>query len=113
MDPKVNGQIQREWGWLVAIYLFLGGVGGGAYTIAAVNSFLGKMLEPSTAAGVLIGFPALLVGSVCLLADLGTPTKAILAGMKPRTSWIARGTWIISIFMILTFVHALLLFFTD
>ena len=42
MDPKVNGQMQREWGWLIAIYLFLGGVGGGAYTIAAINSFLGR-----------------------------------------------------------------------
>ena len=113
MDPKVNGQIQREWGWLVAIYLFLGGVGGGAYTIAAFNSFLGKMLEPSTAVGLWISFPALAIGSMCLVADLGTPTRAFLAGMKPRTSWIARGTWIISIFMFISFVHAMLLFFTD
>ena len=35
MNPKVNGQLQREWSWLIAIYLFLGGIGGGAYTIAA------------------------------------------------------------------------------
>ena len=48
MNPKVNGQIQTEWSWLIAIYLFLGGVGGGAYTIAALNSFLGKPLEPAT-----------------------------------------------------------------
>jgi formate-dependent nitrite reductase membrane component NrfD len=33
--------------------------------------------------------------------------------MKPRTSWIARGTWIISTFMLVAFVHAVLLFFTD
>lgn len=113
MDPKVNGQIQKEWRWLVAIYLFLGGVGGGAYTIAAFNSFLGKMLEPSTKVGLWISFPALLIGSMCLVADLGTPTRAFLAGMKPRTSWIARGTWIISIFMTLAFVHTVLLLFTD
>ena len=99
MDPKVNGQIQTEWGWLVAIYLFLGGVGAGAYTIAALNSFLGKTLEPSTAVGLWISFPALLIGSLCLLADLGSPSRAVLAGMKPRTSWIARGFWIISLFM--------------
>ena len=30
MDPKVNGQLQKEWGWLIAAYLFLGGVAGGA-----------------------------------------------------------------------------------
>ena len=113
MDPKVNGQIQREWGWLIALYLYLGGLGAGAYTIAGINSFLGKMLEPSTQAGLWIGFWALAIGSLCLLADLGSPTRAVLAGMKPRTSWIARGFWIISAFMILAFVHAALVTFTD
>ena len=112
MDPKVNGQIQTEWGWLVAIYLFLGGVGGGAYTIAAVNSFLGEALERSTIVGLWISFPALIIGSLCLVADLGSPGKAILAGLKPRTSWIARGFWIISIFMVLALAHTALLLFT-
>jgi len=105
MDPKVNGQIQTEWRWLIAIYLFLGGVGGGAYTIAAINSFLGEALEASTIVGLWISFPALIIGSLCLLADLGQPTKAVLAGMKPGTSWIARGFWIISIFMIIAMLH--------
>ena len=111
MNPKMNGQVQTEWGWLIAIYLFLGGVGGGAYTIAALNSFLGEALERSTIVGLWISFPALIIGSLCLVADLGAPSRAILAGMKPRTSWIARGFWIISIFMILAFAHTMLLLF--
>jgi len=111
MDPKVNGQIQTEWRWLIAIYLFLGGVGGGAYSIAAINSFLGEALEPSTIVGLWISFPALMIGSLCLLGDLGQPTKAVLAGMKPGTSWIARGFWIISIFMIVAMVHTWLALF--
>lgn len=105
MDPKATGQIQTEWRWLIAIYLFLGGVGGGAYTIAAINSFVGKVMEPATIVGLWISFPALIIGSVCLMADLGKPAKAVLAGMKPGTSWIARGVWIISIFMIIAMVH--------
>jgi formate-dependent nitrite reductase membrane component NrfD len=113
MNPKVNGQIQTEWRWLIALYLFLGGVGAGAYTIAAVNSFLGHALEPSTIVGLWISFPALVIGSLCLLADLGQPTKAILAGMKPGTSWIARGFWIISIFMVVAMVHTWLAVFGD
>ena len=108
MDPKVNGQLQTEWGWLVAIYLFLGGVGAGAYTIAAVNGLIGESLELSTTVGLWISFPALMIGSAFLLADLGSPTRAILAGKKLGTSWIARGFWIISIFMVLAFVHFLL-----
>jgi formate-dependent nitrite reductase membrane component NrfD len=113
MNPKVNGQIQTEWRWLIALYLFLGGVGAGAYTIAAINSFLGKALEPSTIVGLWISFPALIIGSLCLLADLGQPTKAVLTGMKPGTSWIARGFWIISIFMIVAMVHTWLAVFGD
>ena len=113
MDPKVNGQLQHDWGWLIAAYLFLGGVGGGAYTIAAINSFLGASLELSTTVGLWIGFPALLIGTLFLMVDLGSPTRAFLAGMKPATSWIARGTWIISAFMVLSFVHLVLHQFTD
>lgn len=113
MDPKVNGQLQREWGWLIAVYLFLGGVGSGAYTIAAINSFLGEDLGLSTTVGLWIAFPALLIGSIFLIADLGSPGRAFLAGMKPGTSWIARGTWIILAFMILSFLHLVLRQFTE
>ena len=113
MDPKVNGQLQTEWNWLIAVYLFLGGVGAGAYTIAALNGFVGDSLQLSTTVGLWISFPALAIGSVALLADLGQPAKAVYAGMKPGTSWIARGFWIISIFMILSFIHFLLHQFGD
>jgi polysulfide reductase chain C len=59
-----------------------------------------------------IGFPAVLIGTLFLLADLGTPSRAVLAAMKPRTSWIARGTLIISIFMVLAFLHLVLYQYT-
>ena len=109
MDPKVNGQLQKDWGWLIAAYLFLGGVGAGAYVIAALNGF-GKDEAPlSTTVGLWISWPALLIGTICLLADLGQPMKAVLAGLKPGTSWIARGFWVISIFMVLSFLHTVLL----
>jgi len=113
MNPKANGQLQTEWGWLIAIYLFLGGIGGGAYTIAALNWFVGDRAGESTRIGLWIGFPALLIGSIFLFADLGSPTKAFLAAMKPGSSWIARGTLIISTFMALSLVHLVLIEFTD
>jgi formate-dependent nitrite reductase membrane component NrfD len=112
MDPKVNGQLQHEWGWLIAAYLFLGGVGAGAYTIAAINGFLGEGLALSTTVGLWIGFPALLIGTLFLIADLGSPSRVFLSAMKPRSSWIARGTLIISVFMLLSFVHLVLHSFT-
>jgi len=113
MNPDVNGQMQREWGWWIAVYLFLGGIGGGAYTIGAVNWLIGDGAEASTTLGLWIGFPALAIGSLCLLVDLGSPTKAFLAGMKPGTSWMARGFWIISVFMVLAFAHFFIHLFTE
>ncbi len=113
MDPKVNGQLQHDWGWLLAVYLFLGGVAGGAYTIGAINSFLGSELELSTTIGLWISFPAIIIGSLFLIVDLGVPSRAFLAGMKPGTSWIARGTWIIFIFIVLSFIHLVLHQFTS
>jgi polysulfide reductase chain C len=113
MNPKANGQLQTEWGWLIAIYLFLGGIGGGAYTIAALNWFVGDGAGESTRVGLWIGFPALLIGSIFLMADLGSPAKAFLAAMKPGSSWIARGTLIISTFMALSLAHLVLIEFTD
>lgn len=113
MDPKVNGQLQHHWGWLIAAYLFLGGVSGGAYTIAAINSFLGADVAFSTTVGLWIAFPAIIIGTLFLIADLGSPSRAFLAGMKPGTSWIARGTWIIFIFIMLSFLHLVLHRFTS
>ncbi len=113
MDPKVNGQLQEEWGWWVAFDLFLGGVAGGAYTIAAINGFVGEGLALSTSVGLWIAPPALLVAGACLLADLGSPKHTFLAGMKPGTSWISRGVWIITAFMTLAIVHLILHSFTD
>jgi formate-dependent nitrite reductase membrane component NrfD len=108
MNPNVTGQLQTEWSWWIAAYLFLGGIGGGAYTIAVVNWFVGGSVSVSTSVGLWIGFPALLIGSVCLLVDLGSPTRAVLAGLKVRTSWIARGFWIISAFMAIALLHLVL-----
>jgi formate-dependent nitrite reductase membrane component NrfD len=40
-----------------------------------------------------------------LLADLGSPLNAWRVWMKPKTSWIARGTIIIVLFMIFAAIH--------
>ncbi len=111
MDPKVNGQLQNDWGWLIAAYLFLGGVGAGAYVVAAINGFGQAEAPMSTVVGLWVSWPALLIGTICLLADLGQPMKAVLAGLKPGTSWIARGFWVITVFMILAFLHTVMLMF--
>ncbi|MBC8554257.1 MAG: polysulfide reductase NrfD [Candidatus Brocadiales bacterium] len=95
---------QTKWGWLLAIYLFLAGLGGGAYTAGVLGDFLGWHIGISKI-GILLGFPSVLLGTIFLIADLGKPKNFWRAFMKPGTSWIARGTIIISIFMIVNFIH--------
>jgi formate-dependent nitrite reductase membrane component NrfD len=112
MDQKVDGQIQHEWKWLKAAYLFLGGLGAGAYVLAAINSFARESMAPVVSVGLWIAFPSVLIGTILLTAALGTPSRAFLAANKQRTSWISRGTVILSVFMLLSFLHLVLYQFT-
>jgi formate-dependent nitrite reductase membrane component NrfD len=50
--------------------------------------------------GVFLGMPCVLIGCLFLLLDLGKPINAWRVWMKPGTSWMARGTIIIVLFMI-------------
>jgi polysulfide reductase chain C len=96
---------QSKWKWLIAAYLFLAGLGGGAYVTGVLADFRGAGWETISKIGVCLGFPCVAVGCVFLLADLGTPKNFWRAGFRPNTSWIARGTIIITIFMILGAIH--------
>jgi formate-dependent nitrite reductase membrane component NrfD len=106
MNSKLYGLVQTEWRWLIAIYLFLAGAGGGAYITGVVGDFLGWTQVANI--GVVLSWPCVLIGCMCLLADLGNVFNAWRVARKPDTSWIARGTIIISLFMILAFIHTVL-----
>ena len=97
---------QSKWGWLIAAYLFLAGMGAGAYVAGIVADWAGQGWSTIAQIGVCLGFPSVLIGCGFLILDLGSPKNFWRAGMKPGTSWIARGTLIISIFMILGAIHA-------
>ena len=96
---------QSKWKWLIAAYLFLAGLGAGAYVTGVLADFRGAGWETISKIGVCLGFPCVAAGCVFLLADLGTPKNFWRAGFRPNTSWIARGTIIITIFMVLGAVH--------
>ena len=98
---------QTKWGWLIAIYLFLAGLGGGAYIAGVLADFTGMAPEISKT-GIVLGLPCVFIGCIFLIADLGKPINVWRAFMKPGTSWIARGTIIITFFMIINFLHIIL-----
>ena len=90
---------------MVAAYLFLAGLGGGAYVTGVVADFLGEEWASLAKIGVTLGFPCVAVGCMFLLLDLGSPVNFWRAGMRPNTSWIARGTIVITIFMVVGAIH--------
>ncbi len=60
------------WSWLIAIYLFLGGLGAGAFLTSASAEALGRDRHPALAkAGALISGPIVLIGCALLVLDLG------------------------------------------
>jgi formate-dependent nitrite reductase membrane component NrfD len=96
---------QTKWRGLIASYLFLAGLGAGAYFTGVVAGFLGEDWVEVSKIGVALGWPCVFVGTIFLIADLGTPANFWRAFMRPGTSWVSRGTIIISIFMVLSFLH--------
>lgn len=82
---------QREWGWLVITYLFLGGAGAGLYLIS---------LYVDHAWAGLLGMAVLLLGTLMLFLDLGRPERFWRAFFRPWSSWISRGCFFITILFV-------------
>ena len=101
---------QKEWKEIIAIYLYLAGMGAGAYVIGTlVNWFV----HPSRVlsiwgypfdwgkVAVLWGPLLVAIGAPFLILDLGIKRRFLYACLNPRTSWVARGFLILSIFIVL------------
>jgi polysulfide reductase chain C len=101
---------QEHWGWIIAIYLYLAGMGAGSYIIGTViqwavhsSSIVTIWGQPlDTAKVALLWGPILVaIGAPFLILDLGIKRRFLYACLNPRTSWVARGFIILSVFIIL------------
>ena len=107
MDILQKREFQTSWLGSVAAYLFLGGLGAGAYVIAAAAALLGDDWVPVINAGLTISFPLVIIGLIFLIAHLGSPMKAYRSAARMGSSWISRGVVIITVFMALSVIHFL------
>lgn len=121
MNPEANspGKLlkfvrpQKEWGWIIAIYLYLAAMGAGSFIIGVLLSWFGYALDPLEIVAfwgyaldlskvVLLWGPILVViGAPFLILDLGIKRRFLYACLNPRTSWVARGFLILSAFIII------------
>lgn len=107
-DYKVQSRCQQGWNWMVAVYLFLGGVGSGAYVVGALAGFAGW--DDLSNVGVVLSLPAIVVGMFFLLAHLGSPLRSYLTPARISTSWISRGVIFISFLMLFSLIHIIAIF---
>lgn len=112
--PRKLLRPQQEWGEIIAIYLYLAGMGAGSFIIGILIHWMGVTLNPSTLPYVdLLGIrfnlakipilwgPVMVaIGAPFLILDLGIKWRFPYACLNPRTSWVARGFIILSVFIL-------------
>jgi polysulfide reductase chain C len=106
---------QKEWKEIIAIYLYLAGMGAGSFIIGTLIQWFGVKLHPPLIPssleifGVTLNFSKALIlwgpvmvaiGAPFLILDLGIKWRFMYACLNPRTSWVARGFIILSVFIV-------------
>ena len=106
---------EHYWGWLVAIYLFMGGMGAGAFIIAAVLELTGERYKheycPTALVGAGVSGPLIAIGTVLLIFDLGAGLREPWRILNMFTNWssvMTWGIWILSFFIPIAFVYGIL-----
>lgn len=98
---------QEIWGWLIVIYLFLGGLGAGAFIAAtlAYKGYLGNLNEVFYKYGFVAAPVTVIVGTVLLVLDLATlnPFKILNLFTNPL-SMMSLGTYLLTFFIIVSFL---------
>ena len=90
--------LQDIWGWQPALYLFLGGMGAGAFIAAMVVYFKeGERRRRTVCASVVASVVCLAVGLLLLLSELITPLRGMMMwqSFSNFSSWMTFGAWIV------------------
>ena len=103
--------LQNVWGPLLAWDLFLGGAGAGAYLLGVVALWLGGRYSRLAKPGILAGPPLVALGALLLLFELGNPFRFYLGFLRPGSSMMSVGIILISLFIVLGFLHIAFILF--
>src|SRR5439155_11053641 len=105
-----------DWGWLIALYFFFGGLAGGSYFLASLIDLFGRSEDrPLSHLGYYIAFPCVVVSGLLLTLDLGRPLRFWHMLIESNTyrpmfkywSPMSIGSWALMIFGIFAFVSFL------
>jgi formate-dependent nitrite reductase membrane component NrfD len=108
-----------QWGWLIALYFFVGGLAGGSYFLSALIDLFGRREDrPLAHLGYYVAFPCLALSGLLLAVDLGRPLRAWHMFIQSNTyrpmfkywSPMSIGSWALAslgLFAFLSFLAAL------
>lgn len=91
-------EFQSGWGWQPALYLFLGGLAGGAFIVAALIKFFSKgQLKTTVAGGMGFALVCLILGLIILITDVSQPLRAMMMwnSFSNFGSWMTIGAWLL------------------
>jgi protein NrfD len=98
-----------DWGWLIIIYFFLGGIAGGAAFLGGLLDIWGAEVDRPTARSAhLIAAPLVALGGLLLVIDLTRPERFWHNMFESETGWpifkwwspISFGTWTVGAFSV-------------
>jgi formate-dependent nitrite reductase membrane component NrfD len=101
-----------DWGLMIVLYFFFGGIAGGAYFTAAIADNFGGVRDRRVAKiGYLLSLPLVAICGLLLIADLGVPTR-FLNMLRTLKFWdpMSLGAWGVGVFGAFTFVSSVLSF---
>jgi formate-dependent nitrite reductase membrane component NrfD len=105
-----------HWGWLIALYFFVGGLAGGSYFVGALIDLFGRREDrPLAHLGYLTAFPCIAFGGLLLTIDLGRPLRFWHMLIESNTyrpmvkywSPMSIGSWAVMIFGLFAFLSFL------
>jgi protein NrfD len=105
-----------DWGWLVAIYFFVGGLAGGCYFIAVLIDLFGRPADRALARlGYYISFPCIVLSGILLTLDLKRPERFWHMLIESNTfrpifkywSPMSIGSWALTIFGLFSLIKFL------
>jgi len=98
------------WGWQIAWYLFLGGLGAGATLTSLLASRSGSRFAAIERAGATLAGPAVAFGTALLVLDLGMGRREPWRLVYLYSNWqspMTWGTWILTLFIPIALLHSL------
>lgn len=103
-------ELQTTWNWMIAVYLFLGGLGAGAAcTVAIIGLTTGERFEKTVRFGTWAAAIILGLGALLLVADTARPIRAMIMPISfvHFSSWMTIGAWLLLAAIVLNGLSAL------